>query len=105
MFSLGITKISRNPVKYNLSHGLPSVGTWISSCSPVVAESLATVGWEWLLVDVQHSLASFDAMTECFRATQLGGAVPFVRVPWLEPTWIQRSLDAGALGVLVPMVN
>ena len=105
MSALGITRISRNPVKYNLSHGLPSVGTWISTCSPVVAESLATVGWEWLLVDVQHSLASFDTMVECLRATQLGGAVPFVRVPWLDPIWIQRSLDAGALGILVPMVN
>jgi 4-hydroxy-2-oxoheptanedioate aldolase len=105
MSALGVTKIARNPVKYNLTHGLPSVGTWISTCSPVVAESMATVGWEWLLVDMQHSLASYETMCECFRATQLGGAVPFARVPWLDTVWIQRTLDAGALGILVPMVN
>ena len=105
MSNLGLTKIARNPLKYDLTHGLPSIGTWISSCSPVVAESLASAGWDWLLVDAQHSLVSYDATVACIRAIQLGGAAPVVRVPWLDPIWIQRSLDAGALGVLVPMVN
>jgi 4-hydroxy-2-oxoheptanedioate aldolase len=105
MSNLGITRITRNPIKYDLTHGLPSIGAWISSCSPVVAETLAAVGYDWLLVDVQHSLASFDTMVACMRAIQLGGAAPAVRVPWVDPIWIQRSLDAGALAVLVPMVN
>ncbi len=44
-------------------------------------------------------------MTGCFRAAQLGGAVPMARVPWNDTIWIQRTLDAGALGLVVPMVN
>jgi 4-hydroxy-2-oxoheptanedioate aldolase len=105
MAGIGITKITRNPITYALRNGLPSIGTWLSLCSPIAAESLASAGWDWLLVDVQHSLASFDTMVECFRAAQLGGAAPMARVPWTDTIWIQRTLDAGALGVLVPMVN
>jgi 4-hydroxy-2-oxoheptanedioate aldolase len=44
-------------------------------------------------------------MVNCFRAAQLGGAVPMARVPWNDTIWIQRTLDAGALGLVVPMVN
>ena len=105
MAGIGITKIARNPISYNLRHGLPSIGTWLSMCSPIAAEALAHAGWDWLLVDVQHSLASFDTMVECFRAAQLGGAAPMARVPWTDTIWIQRTLDAGALAVLAPMVN
>jgi len=105
MTRLATTKLARNPITSDFAHGLPSVGTWLSSCSPVVAESLAAAGWDWVLVDAQHSLVGFDTMVACLRAIQLGGAAPVVRVPWLDGVWIQRSLDAGALGVLVPMVN
>jgi 4-hydroxy-2-oxoheptanedioate aldolase len=44
-------------------------------------------------------------MVNCFRAIQLGGAAPMARVPWNDTVWIQRTLDAGALGLVVPMVN
>lgn len=101
----GSITMTQNPIKYDFAHGLPSVGTWLSSCSPVVAESLSSAGWDWVLVDAQHSLVDYDTTVSCLRAIQLGGAAPAVRVPWLDAIWIQRSLDAGALGVLVPMVN
>ena len=105
MTGIGITKITQNPVAHSLRNGLPSIGTWLSLGSPIAAESLAHAGWDWLLVDMQHSLASFDTMVECFRAAQLGGAAPIARVPWTDTIWIQRTLDAGALGILAPMVN
>ena len=66
---------------------------------------MAHVGFDWLVVDVEHSPVGFDAMVNCFRAAQLGGAVPMARVPWNDTIWIQRTLDAGALGLVVPMVN
>jgi 4-hydroxy-2-oxoheptanedioate aldolase len=66
---------------------------------------MAHVGWDWLVVDVEHSPVGFDTMVNCFRAAQLGGAVPMARVPWNDTVWIQRTLDAGALGLVVPMVN
>lgn len=81
------------------------MGSWLSLCSPAAAESMAHVGWDWLVVDVEHSPVGFDTMVNCFRAIQLGGAVPMARVPWNDTVWIQRTLDAGALGLVVPMIN
>jgi 4-hydroxy-2-oxoheptanedioate aldolase len=94
-----------NPVTEKLRAGSPCVGTWLSLCSPAAAESLAGIGWDWLVVDVEHSPVGFETMVNCFRAVQLGGSVPMARVPWNDTVWIQRTLDAGAMGLVVPMVN
>lgn len=103
--SIGMKKFATNPVTDKLRSGQPAVGSWLSLCSPVAAENMAHVGWDWLVVDVEHSPVGFDTMVNCFRAIQLGGAVPMARVPWNNTVWIQRTLDAGALGLVVPMVN
>jgi 4-hydroxy-2-oxoheptanedioate aldolase len=105
MGGIGITKIERNPVVEKLHSGRPTVGSWLGLCSPVAAENMAQVGWDWLVVDAEHSPVGFETMVNCFRAIQLGGAVPMARVPWSDTVWIQRTLDAGALGLVVPMVN
>ena len=105
MASMGISKIKSNPVTDKLRSGQPSVGTWLSLCSPAAAEMMAHIGFDWLVVDVEHSPVGFETMVNCFRAAQLGGAAPMARVPWNETIWIQRTLDAGALGLVVPMVN
>jgi 4-hydroxy-2-oxoheptanedioate aldolase len=105
MSSFGRTKITTNPVTDKLRGGRPTVGTWLTLCSPVAAESMAQIGWDWLVVDVEHSPVGFETMVNCFRAAQLGGAVPLARVPWNDTVWIQRTLDAGALGLVVPMIN
>jgi 4-hydroxy-2-oxoheptanedioate aldolase len=101
----GITKIKTNPVVDKLKAGQPSVGTWMSLCSPASAELMAQIGWDWLVVGIEHSPIGFDTMVNSFRAIQLGGAIPMARVPWNDTVWIQRTLDAGALGLVVPMVN
>ncbi len=105
MNGIGINKFSTNPVTDKLRSGQPSVGSWLSLCSPVSAENMARIGWDWLVVDAEHSPVGFDTMVNCFRAIQLGGAAPMARVPWNDTVWIQRTLDAGALGLVVPMVN
>lgn len=105
MNGIGINKITTNPVTDKLRSGQPSVGSWLSLCSPAAAENMARIGWDWLVIDVEHSPVGFDTMVNCFRAAQLGGAVPMARVPWNDTIWIQRTLDAGALGLVVPMVN
>ncbi|MFC1716023.1 HpcH/HpaI aldolase/citrate lyase family protein [Candidatus Poribacteria bacterium] len=105
MNGIGINRISTNPVTDKLRSGQPSVGSWLSLCSPVSAENMAKVGWDWLVVDAEHSPVGFDTMVNCFRAIQLGGAAPMARVPWNDTIWIQRTLDAGAFGLVVPMVN
>src|SRR5215510_16071303 len=105
MSSFSTAQIKTNPVTDKLRSGQPAVGTWLGLCSPVAAESMPQVGWDWLVVDVEHSPVGFDTMVNCFRAAQLGGAAPMARVPWNDTVWIQRTLDAGALGLVVPMVN
>ncbi len=105
MSSFGRSTITTNPVTDKLRSGQPAVGSWLTLCSPVAAESMAQVGWDWLVVDVEHSPVGFETMVHCFRAIQLGGAVPLARVPCNDTVWIQRTLDAGALGLVVPMVN
>ncbi len=105
MGGIGITKIKTNVVTDKLRSGQPAVGSWLGLCSPVAAESMARVGFDWLVVDAEHSPVGFDTMVNMFRAIQLGGAAPMARVPWNDTIWIQRTLDAGALGLVVPMVN
>ena len=97
--------LTHNPVKKALKEGRPAIGSWISLCSAASAEHMASVGWDWLVIDAQHSPVGFDTMVNSFRAIQLGGAVPMARVPWLDTVWIQRTLDAGALGLVIPMIN
>lgn len=99
------SRIETNPVTDKLRNGQATVGTWLTLCSPAAAESMAHIGWDWLVVDAEHSPVGFETMVNCFRAAQLGGAVPMARVPWNDTIWIQRTLDAGALGLVVPMVN
>ncbi len=105
MSGFQVSKLRENPVKARLAAGEPAIGSWLSLCSPAAAEAMAPIGWDWLVVDAQHSPVGFETMVNCFRAIQLGGSIPMARVPWLETTWIQRTLDAGALGLVVPMVN
>lgn len=105
MGGMGVSKIKTNPVTDKLRSGQPAVGSWLNLCSPVAAESMAQIGWDWLVVDAEHGSVGFETMVNCFRAIQLGGAVPMARVPWNDTIWIQRTLDAGALGLVVPMVN
>ena len=105
MAGFGINKIKTNPVMDKFNSGGAAVGTWLGLCSPVAAENMARIGWDWLVVDVEHSPVGFDTMVNMFRAIQLGGAVPMARMPWNDTIWCQRTLDAGALGLVVPMVN
>ncbi|MHB9032558.1 MAG: HpcH/HpaI aldolase family protein [Anaerolineae bacterium] len=105
MAGIGVRKIEVNPVKAAMAAGQATVGGWSTFCSPVVAEAMAPLGFDWVCVDVQHSPVSWDTTVNCFRAIQLGGGVPMARIPWNESVWIQRTLDAGAMGLIIPMIN
>ena len=92
MNRIGIVKMRTNPLVDALRSGQPSVGSWLSLCSPVAAETMAAIGWDWLLVDVEHSLVGFETMVNCFRAIQLGGAAPLARVPWNAVSYTHLTL-------------
>jgi len=83
----------------------PPVGTWIMSASPIVAEAIGCAGFDWAVVDMEHTpldLMDVVHMLQALAATKL---VPMVRVPWNDTVGIKRVLDAGAQTLLVPFVQ
>lgn len=85
--------------------GQQTVGCWLSLANTYTAESLAGLGFDWLCVDLQHGLLDYGDLTRMLPAISTSGATPLVRVPWNEPYEIMKALDAGAYGVIVPMIN
>lgn len=85
--------------------GRPTFGGWLSVPSTVTAEAVARVGFDYVCVDNQHGLIDYSATVGMIQAIVLGGSRPVVRVPWNEQGIIGKMLDAGAEGIIVPMVN
>jgi len=94
-----------NPVATRLREGKLSVGSWLNLGSPLAAEVLATEGFEWLTVDMEHTAWGIADASHAFRAIEARGAVPLARSWSHEPEVIARILDAGALGVVIPHVS
>jgi len=85
--------------------GGETLGTWLSMASSHSAEIAGRAGFDYVCVDMQHGVADYQVAVEMMQAIEMGGGLPIVRVPWNEPGIIGRVLDAGARGVVVPMVN
>ena len=94
-----------NPLKVALNAGKVSIGSWLNLASPLAAEVLATEGFEWLTVDMEHGPWELPDAANGFRAIESRGAVPLARVWSHKPEDIARVLDAGALGVVIPHVS
>lgn len=85
--------------------GGQTVGCWLSMANTYSAESLAQLGFDWVCVDLQHGLLDYQDLVHMLPAISTSDTIPLVRVPWNEPYEIMKALDAGAYGVIVPMVN
>jgi 4-hydroxy-2-oxoheptanedioate aldolase len=94
-----------NTVKQKLLEGKPQIGGWLSIPSSVSAEIMAHQGFDWLVVDTQHGAIDFNAALPMLQAISTTDTMPFVRVPWNEPSIIMKYLDAGAYGIVVPMIE
>ncbi len=95
----------KNPVKAALKAGLPQVGTWLSLGDVMAARMMARVGFPWLTVDLEHSPIGWDRAGLLFGAIADAGCTCLARVPRGDHDYIKRVLDAGAHGIVVPMVN
>jgi 4-hydroxy-2-oxoheptanedioate aldolase len=82
-----------------------ALGAWMFLREPLISEMASKAGYDYVTVDLQHGLSGFEHLDAHLQAIALGGATPAVRVPWNEPWMIGRALDAGALGVILPMIN
>lgn len=78
---------------------------WVSVASAHVAETLAREGWDAVIIDMQHGLADYADMMTAIPGIVAAGAIPVVRVPIGDDPLLGRTIDAGALGVICPMVN
>jgi 4-hydroxy-2-oxoheptanedioate aldolase len=85
--------------------GGAAVNGWLAVPSSFSAEVMAHQGWDALTIDLQHGVVDYQAMVGMLQAISTTNTVPVVRVPWLEPAALMKALDAGAYGVICPMVN
>lgn len=92
-------------IKQKFRSGQVSVGSWMSMAHPSIAEILATAGYEWVVVETEHTAIDNSETLRLIMAIEHGGAVPLVRLAWNDPIQCKAVLDSGAAGVIVPMVN
>jgi len=100
-----ITDLPTNHFKRGLKTGVPQIGLWLSMTSPVATEIVAGAGYDWMLVDMEHSANDLGEVAAHLRAAVGGSAEPVVRVPWNEPVLVKRVLDIGARSLLFPFVQ
>jgi len=95
----------KNPVKEKLQNGQPSFGTWLSLGDIYATRVFARMGWDWLTLDLEHSAIDWSTAAANFAVIADAGCVPLARVPAGKHDLIKRVLDAGAWGIVVPMVE
>lgn len=82
-----------------------AVNGWLAIGNSFSAEVMAHQGWDTLTIDLQHGVIDYQTMVTMLQAISTTPTVPIVRVPWLEPGILMKSLDAGAYGLICPMVS
>ena len=101
----GPSTMKTNLVKEKLRRGDPTFGTWLSLGNLHATRMLARTGFDWLTLDLEHAAIDWSAAAVLFGAIADAGCVPLCRVPEGDHYCIKRALDAGAWGIVVPMVN
>lgn len=92
-------------LRHRLMTGGVSIGTWMQLPHPCVAELLGDAGYDWVAIDMEHGSVSVHQLPDLFRALELRGSLPLVRLIEGNPRACKQALDAGAAGVIVPMIE
>ena len=100
-----MNKIKNNTLKQKLKERKITVGSWITTGHNNIAEIMAQSGFEWITIDMEHSAITLDIAQQLIQIIESYNVVPLVRVGEKNPNLIKRVMDAGAYGVIVPMVN
>jgi len=98
-------ELQRNDFKAGLAAGKLQIGIWSSLCSNIGAEILSDSGFDWILLDTEHSPNEVPDLLQQLQAVQRGSATPIVRPAWNDMVLIKRVLDLGPQTVLVPYVQ
>lgn len=94
-----------NKLKQKLKDKKITLGTWLTIGNTSIAEVMAQSGFEWITIDMEHSAITLDNAQQLIQVIESYDVVPLVRVGENNPNLIKRVMDAGAYGVIVPMVN
>jgi 4-hydroxy-2-oxoheptanedioate aldolase len=93
------------PLRKRLLAVEPTLGCFVGLGSPSVAELLSHVGFDWLVIEAEHTPLAFSELQHILRATSASGTDTLVRVPYARQDFVQLALDAGATGIMVPLVR
>ncbi|RMD63222.1 MAG: 2,4-dihydroxyhept-2-ene-1,7-dioic acid aldolase [Alphaproteobacteria bacterium] len=85
--------------------GGAAINGWLSIPSSISAETMAHQDWDSLTIDMQHGVIDYQVAVTMLQAISTTDVMPMARVPWLDPGYIMRMLDAGAYGIICPMIN
>ena len=95
----------KNKLRKALMNRQATFGVWQQLGHPGITEILANAGFDWICVDMEHGAIDLETMTNIFRTIDAYDCVPVARLPLNDPIWIHRTLDAGARGLIIPMVK
>ncbi len=98
-------KLPTNAFLQALRAGKPQLGIWVSLCSSLCAEVVAGAGFDWAVIDMEHSPNEVDSVMQQLQAFAGYQTTPIVRPDWNDPVKVKRLLDVGAPGLLFPMVQ
>ena len=94
-----------NAIRRIWRDGGAAINGWLAIPTSFSAETMAHQGWDSLTIDMQHGVVDYQAALAMLTAISTTETVPLVRVPWLDQGIIMKMLDAGAYGVICPMIN
>lgn len=94
-----------NEVKRRWQAGQACVNGWLAIPNSFSAELMAHAGWDSITIDLQHGVVDYQAAVTMLQAISTTATPPLARVPWSEPGGIMKMLDAGAMGIICPMIN
>ncbi|MBI4923324.1 MAG: 2,4-dihydroxyhept-2-ene-1,7-dioic acid aldolase [Devosia nanyangense] len=97
--------MNKNKLKQLWAEGKPTINGWLSIGNAFTAEIMAAQGYDSIGIDLQHGAVDYQTALVMLQAMRASAVVPIVRVPWLEPGIIMKALDAGAYGIICPMIN
>ncbi len=98
-----IKKVSE--IRSKLISGNFSIGSWIQIPNSSIAEILGQAGYDWVAVDLEHGSIDISQLPDIFRALEIGGTLPMVRLAQGHPKDCKQALDAGAAGLIIPMIE
>jgi 4-hydroxy-2-oxoheptanedioate aldolase len=97
--------VRKNTLRSTLTSGGVVVNGWLAIPSSFSAEVMAHQGFDSLTIDMQHGVVDYQAAVTMLQAISTTSVIPLARVPWGDPAWVMKLLDAGAYGVICPMIS